>query len=146
MLSCCLPFSAALADDFDDMKNALDANLQALRQIRANIQNTKEIPWAMRKRLMEGAQWEIDRAVERQAAFNAAVANVKSRNPNNAKTDTLANQIYQSLALFAVDKDVDVPDITNRQSNGLTALKDLRTRLCNIYTKTGGTADQTFNC
>ena len=146
MLSCCLPFSAALADDFDDMKGALDANLQALRQIRANIQNVKEIPWAMRKRLMEGAQWEIDRAVERQAAFNAAVANVKSRNPNNAKTDTLANEIYHSLALSAVSKDVDIPDMIDRQNNGLTALKDLRTRLCNIYTKTGGTADQTFSC
>ena len=73
VLACCLPVSSALAgDDYDRMTAAFEANLAAMRKIRSNIQNNNNIVWAEKKREMDSAQWEIDRAVERQADFNAA--------------------------------------------------------------------------
>lgn len=97
ILSCCLPFSAALAGDYEDMKDALDKNLQAMRQVRANVQNTREMPWKFRKHLMDGAQWEIDRAVERQTAFNRALNNIKARDPHNAVTNHLTHDLNEIL-------------------------------------------------
>ena len=78
ILSCCPPFSAALAGDFDDMDGAFRQNLEALRQIRRNINNRNELLWALKKPLLEKADWEIRQAEARAETFEALLNSARS--------------------------------------------------------------------
>ena len=133
MLSCCLlPFSAANAGDYEDMEAAFDANLAALRQVRANIQNNKNIAWPQRKKEMDKAQWEIDRAVERQTAFKAALANIKARNPHNAQT-TLLRQDLTTLVGLTDNYAIKMVEVLEAQGGAVDALRDAHDAVCDIY-------------
>ena len=143
ILSCCLPFSAALAGDYEDMQDALDKNLQAMRQVRANVQNTSEMPWKFRKHLMDGAQWEIDRAVERRTAFNAALNNIKTRDPHNAVTNHLTQDLNQILPdLRAIYKFLD----TGVLVKDMAQFRSARDTLCKNYNAVDIAGAQKVRC
>ena len=133
MLSCCmLPFSAANAGDYENMEAAFDANLAALRQVRANIQNNNNISWNEKKKEMRKAQWEIDRAVERQTAFKAALANIRARNPRNAQTGHLEYDFEHRLALYKF-AGIQMEEALDAQGAAIKALREAHGAICDVY-------------
>ena len=149
MLSCCAPFSASAsggpAGDYGRMDGAFQQNLETLRQLKKDI-DASTIPWTHREGLLDHAVQKLEEAKRRKTDFDAALASVKTRNPNNAQTGELTYQMHRAMLLTGGIKVFAVPELKQWQEDSLAPLRALRTRLCGIYAQTGGAAGQTFRC
>lgn len=121
VLSCCP--SAALAGDFDDMKEAFDANLQSLIQIRNNIDNTDAL-WAVRKPLLNAVDAEVWKARQRAKTFDALLNSARN-------TAGAIPAVIQEL-------DAEIADLERRKPALLSVTKDLRSvhsSMCTTFQK-----------
>lgn len=121
-------------DDFQRMSDLLQQNLQAMRQMKTNINNSG-IPDASKKRLLEEAGWEIRQAERRAAAFNSA--------RDSAKTS------LNAVPAIVRDLDARISDIErqNTHANNIELnLEKLYFILCDGHNKAGLPADSFPDC
>ena len=129
MLILSLPFSAAFAGDYGRMDGAFQQNVQALREVKENIDAAEGVLYAKKKDLLQNAIAKLEEAKARKTVFDGALASVKERNPRNAAAGHLSGEI----ALMLADADGIHMFAAGVLAKDAGPFKNLRRALCENY-------------